>query len=120
MKKIIVFAIILIAIMTLASCAKNGLIIDTDTLKVERDGTITIIHDLAGDKEYSFRSQKLRKDKATDEIKTDRVAVDTDTIKITVLYGGGFIVEDKTTNAVYRIEKDGAELVKPSAIETTT
>ncbi len=120
MKKITIFAIILIAIMTLASCTKNGLLIDTETLKVERDGATTTFYDLIGDKEYSFRTSKLHKDEITDEMKTDRVAADTDTIKITLLYGGSFIVEDKTANAVYRIEKGGARLVEPSPIETTT
>ena len=123
MKKSNIFAIILVAIfafMTLASCTKNSLLIDTETLKVERDGATTTFYDLVGDKEYSFRTNKLHKDEISDEMKTDRVAVDTDTIKITVLYGGGFIVEDKTANAVYHIEKGGANLVETSAIETTS
>ena len=119
MKKTIIFAIMLIAIMIFASCAKSGALIDTDTLKVERDGAITRIYDRAGDEEYTFRASKVHKDEITEELKEDRAAVDTDTIKIIALYGGGFIVEDKTANAVYRIENGNVKLVEPSAIETT-
>ena len=110
MKKfIIAFALIVCALLT--ACRKDGVLIDTQTLKVERDGAQTVVYDLAGNAEYSYRTIRVRKDKISDEMKTDRIEVSTDTIEITVLCGGGFIIKDHTANIAYRIGESGAEQI---------
>ena len=96
-------SLILCAALIFTGCTpQTKVYCDTDTLRIERTGTVTTIYDLAGADSYTFRTVRVRKDSqnAADGVKT---AHDTDTIKIEIAKSV-IIVEDKTTGAVYTID----------------
>ena len=96
-------SLVLCAALIFTGCAQETKVYcDTDTLRIERTGTVTTIYDLAGADSYTFRTVRVRKDSqnAADGVKT---AHDTDTIKIEIAKSV-IIVEDKTTGAVYTID----------------
>ena len=96
-------SLILCAALIFTGCTpQTKVYCDTDTLRIERTGTVTTIYDLAGDDTYTFRTVRVRKDSqaVTDGVKT---AHDTDTIKIDV-EKSVIIVEDKTAGVTYTID----------------
>ena len=96
-------SLILCAALIFTGCThQTKVYCDTDTLRIERTGTVTTIYDLAGADSYTFRTVRVRKDSqnAAGGVKT---AHDTDTIKIEIAKSV-IIVEDKTTGAVYTID----------------
>ena len=98
-------SLILCAALIFTGCTQQTKVYcDTDTLRIERTGTVTTIYDLAGSDSYNFRTARVRKGsqaaEAAAEYKTVR---DTETIKIDVVKGV-IIVEDKTAGLIYTIE----------------
>ncbi len=104
MKKILIAFLSLVCV-ALTACSKESILVDTQTLRVEKNGTQTIIYDLAGKKEYSYKTVRVRKDKVNNS-KNSRISASTDTIRIVAITGGGFLIEDYTANVVYLVEKD--------------
>ena len=98
-------SLVLCAALIFTGCAQETKVYcDTDTLRIERTGTVTTIYDLAGADSYTFRTVRVRKDSHAAEAAAEYKTVhDTETIKIDVVKGV-IIVEDKTAGITYTIE----------------
>lgn len=77
------------------------LLISTDSLKVERQGSTTTICDLAGNRVHTLISRKIAR-KKTDPAPVSSVLIDTDTLKVEQLRGVVLIIE-KSTNSNHLI-----------------
>lgn len=106
-------AIITVALIaaTLTGCTKAATVTlyDTDTLRIERQGAETRIYDLAGNEDYTFTKQRVRrvKDSSTPATEpqpkdTPRLCADTDTIKLETVHSI-IIITDKTAGSTYYI-----------------
>lgn len=98
-------SLILCATLIFTGCTqKTKVYCDTDTLRIERTGTVTTIYDLAGADSYTFRTVRVRNGSQAAEAAAEYKTVnDTETIKIDVVKGV-IIVEDKTAGLIYTIE----------------
>lgn len=98
-------SLILCAALIFTGCTpQTKVYCDTDTLRIERTGTVTTVYDLAGDDSYTFRTVRVRNDSQAAEAAAKYKTVhDTETIKIDVVKGV-IIVEDKTAGLIYTIE----------------
>ena len=73
----------------------------SESVEVVREGNITLVSDLVADKEYSFRSVRVKRSESVSEPYT---TVDTDTIKIEII-PSGLRVYDKAENKIFTIER---------------
>lgn len=73
----------------------------SDGVTITREGNITLVSDLVADKEYSFRSVRVKRSEGVSEPYT---TVDTDTIKIEII-PSGLRVYDKAENKIFTIER---------------
>ena len=103
-----VIAIILTVGMLLCfftGCGKaTKVIADTDTIYIARTGTETLIIDRTADKEYTYRTTRVKKENAPTEPKTSQK---TDTIEIVLLPGGSMEITDIVGGKVYTIQRKG-------------
>ena len=76
-------------------------IYQSESVEVVCDGNITVISDLVADKEYSFRSVRVKRSESISEPYT---TVDTDTIKIEII-PSGLRVYDKTANKIFTYQR---------------
>lgn len=80
----------------------------SESVRIERTGSQTVIYDLVGGAEYSFTSHRARvkKEQTTEELLqmwTAKTTADTDTIKLQTVQGL-IILEDKTAAKTYYIK----------------
>ena len=73
----------------------------SESVTIERDGNITLVSDLVTDKEYSFRSVRVKRSEGVFEPYT---TVDTDTIKIEII-PRGLRVYDKSANKIFTYQR---------------
>ena len=103
--------VFLLAAVVLLGCvlwniSQPRVITDTDGVKVVAQGHAVAVYDLLSGREYHFRRVHVRRSDAPTEART---AVQTPTIKIELIPGGGLIVE--SDGSVYRITpKKGVNL----------
>lgn len=95
--------VFLLAAVVLLGCvlwniSQPRVITDTDGVKVVAQGHAVAVYDLLSGREYHFRRVHVRRSDAPTEART---AVQTPTIKIELIPGGGLIVE--SDGSVYRI-----------------
>jgi len=95
-------SLLLVAVFT--SCMGERVAVDTDTLKVVQNGSQTVVSDLVANREYKFRTARVRKDRLPEEHKEPREAFDTDTIRIVMLPHAVLEITDKTAGKVYTIK----------------
>lgn len=95
-------AVIILATAVLAcvfwSIAKPRVITDTNCVRIVAQERSIAVYDRLGEQEYHFRLVRVRRSDAPTEART---AVQTPTIKIELIPGGGLIVE--SDGSVYRI-----------------
>ena len=95
-------AVIILAAAALAcmswSISKPRVITDADSVRIVAQGRSVAVYDRLDDQEYHFRLARARRSDAPTEART---AVQTPTIKIELIPGGGLIVE--SDGSVYRI-----------------
>ena len=102
-----ILAVILLAFSFTGCTKETKVFCDTETLRIERTGTVTTIYDLAGDESYTFRTVRVRKDTPSAEAAAEyKTVYDTATIKIDTVKGA-IIVTDKTAGITYTVQKAG-------------
>lgn len=79
-------------------------LIDTDSLKVVREGSKTTVSDLIGDEQCNFKTVRVKRSEGVSEPAT---AISTDTISIDILPHGVLKITDKTVEKVYIIKPSG-------------
>lgn len=92
MKRITAIILLVGLLFALTACGKCGegivTLYEGNALKIEREGAITRIYDLAGNAEYTFTTHRTRAKKGTEDIvKTANTTTTTDTIKISTVHG---------------------------------
>lgn len=97
-KIITLFLAALILMGCLAGCAPHRVLHDTDTLRVERDGSSLVVYDLAGDATYTLATKRVRKGTATEP----RNLVETDTLTI-ISQPNLTTITDKTAGTIVTI-----------------
>lgn len=100
MKKLCIAIALLLILLLLVGCSqKEKNLLDADTVRVTRTGNLTIVCDVAGDKTYTFRAVRKPRAEATETAST---VVSTDTITITVIPGGFYIVSGGNEYLIYK------------------
>ena len=103
MKSKIAFAVLVsVCLMLFAGCNNEPkMLYQSESVEVVREGNKTAVYDLLADKEYSFRSVRVKHSESVFEPYT---TVDTDTIKIEII-PSGLRVYDKAENKIFTIER---------------
>jgi nickel-dependent lactate racemase len=103
MKSKIAFALLVcVCLMLFAGCNNEPEILyQSDSVTIAREGNITLVSDLVADKEYSFRSVRVKRSESVVEPYT---TVDTDAIKIEII-PSGLRVYDKTANKIFTYQR---------------
>ena len=103
MKNKLVLAVLLSVCLMLFSGCNNEpkTLYQSDTVEVVREGNITLVSDLVADKEYSFRSVRVKRSESVLESHT---AIETGTIKIEII-PSGLRVYDKTANKIFTYQR---------------
>lgn len=104
MKNKLVLAVLLSVCLMLFSGCNNEpkTIYQSESVEVVRNGNITVISDLVADKEYSFRSARVKRTEGVSELYK---SIDTDTINIETM-PSGFRIYDKTAEKIIYITKN--------------
>lgn len=104
MKNKLVLAVLLSVCLMLFSGCNNEpkTLYQSDTVEVVRNGKITLVSDLVADKEYSFRSVRVKRTESEQKAYT---STDTDTINIEIM-PSGFRIYDKTAEKIIYITKN--------------
>ena len=92
MKRITAIILLVGLLFALTACGKGAgdivTLYEGNALKIEREGAITRIYDLAGNAEYTFTAHRTRAKKGTEDIvKTANTTTTTDTINIKTVHG---------------------------------
>ena len=77
---------------------KVQLLVDTDTLQVTREGQTTVVNDRVSDNTHVFTTKRVRRSNAPTE---PYRAVQSNTLTVDILPGGGLKVCDLTAGKVY-------------------
>ena len=94
--------LVCVCLMLFAGCNNEPKILyQSENVEVIRNGNITLVSDLEADKEYSFRSVRIRRSEGVLE---PHSAIETDTIKIEII-PSGLRVYDKSENKIFTIER---------------
>lgn len=96
-----IFTLFLAAILLvgcLAGCTSHKVLHDTDTLRVERDGSSLVVYDLAGEATYTLATKRVRKGTTTEP----RNLVETDTLTI-ISQPNLTTITDKTAGTIVQI-----------------
>lgn len=102
-KALKLFSLIL-AVLVLAGCvqpeSEPQTLVSTDTLKIVVNGRETTVSDLAGQQQYKFITQRIKRTEAPTE---PHQAIKTDTICIDIYPGAVLRITDYTAQEVYEI-----------------
>ena len=103
MKSKIAFALLVcVCLMLFAGCNNEPkTLYQSESVEVVREGNITLVSDLVADKEYSFRSVRVKRSESVLEPHT---AIETDTIKIEII-PSGLRVYDKAENKIFTYQR---------------
>ena len=104
MKNKLVLAVLLSVCLMLFSGCNNEpkTIYQSESVEVVREGNITLVSDLVADKEYSFRSVRVKRSEGVSE---PYKSIDTDTINIETM-PSGVRIYDKTADKIIYITKN--------------
>lgn len=104
MKNKVAFVLLLsMCLMLFAGCNNEPKILyQSESVEVVREGNITLVSDLVADKEYSFRSVRV---KHSEGVSLPYKSIDTDTINIETM-PSGFRIYDKTADKIIYITKN--------------
>lgn len=102
MKKSCFILLFLMMMLLLAGCnSKPKTFYNSNSVQIVQEGNKTLVSDLAGDKEYSFRSVRVKRSESVSEPYT---TVDTDTIKIEII-PSGLRVYDKAEKMIFTFQR---------------
>lgn len=103
MKSKIAFVLLVsVCLMLIAGCNNEPkTLYQSDSIIITREGNITLVSDLVADKEYSFRSVRVKRSESVSEPHT---AIEADTIKIEII-PSGLRVYDKTANKIFTYQR---------------
>lgn len=102
LQKIACCLLVAVCLMCFSACDNEQKILyQSESVEVVREGNITLVSDLVADKEYSFRSVRVKRSESVSEPYT---TVDTDTIKIEII-PSGLRVYDKTANKIFTYQR---------------
>lgn len=101
MKSKIAFAVLVsVCLMLFAGCNNEPkMLYQSDGVTITREGNITLVSDLLADKEYSFRSVRVKR---SESVFKPYKSIDTDTINIETM-PSGFRIYDKTADKIIYI-----------------
>lgn len=104
MKSKIAFALLVcVCLMLFAGCNDEPkTLYQSDSVLIVREGVITTVYDLVADKEYSFRSVRVKR---SESVSKPYKSIDTDTINIETM-PSGFRIYDKTADKIIYITKN--------------
>ena len=104
MKNKVAFVLLLsMCLMLFAGCNNEPkTLYQSDGVTITREGNITLVSDLVADKEYSFRSVRVKRSESVFE---PYKSIDTDTINIETM-PSGFRIYDKTADKIIYITKN--------------
>ena len=104
MKSKIAFVLLLsMCLMLFAGCNNEPkMLYQSDSVSITREGNITHVSDLVADKEYSFRSVRVKR---SESVSVPYKSIDTDTINIETM-PSGFRIYDKTADKIIYITKN--------------
>lgn len=103
MQKISCILIIVICLICFSGCSKESKnLYKSESVEIVQEGNILLISDLIADKEYSFRSVRLRR---SEGILKPYKSIDTDTINIETM-PSGFRIYDKTAKKIIYISNN--------------
>ena len=102
LQKIACCLLVAVSLMCFSACDNEPRILyQSESVEVVREGNITLVSDLIADKEYSFRSVRVKRSESVLEPHT---AIETDTIKIEII-PSGLRVYDKTANKIFTYQR---------------
>lgn len=102
LQKIACCLLVAVCLVCFSACDNEPKILyQSESVEVVREGNITLVSDLIADKEYSFRSVRVKRSESVLEPHT---AIETDTIKIEII-PSGLRVYDKTANKIFTYQR---------------
>ena len=102
LQKIACCLLVAVCLMCFSACdIEPKILYQSESVEVVREGNITLVSDLVADKEYSFRSVRVKRSESVLEPHT---AIETDTIKIEII-PSGLRVYDKTANKIFTYQR---------------
>ena len=102
LQKIACCLLVAVCLMCFSACDNEPRILyQSDSVTITREGNITLVSDLVADKEYSFRSVRVKRSESVLEPHT---AIETDTIKIEII-PSGLRVYDKTAKKIFTYQR---------------
>ena len=102
LQKIACCLLVAVCLMCFSACDNEPRILyQSESVEVVREGNITLVSDLIADKEYSFRSVRVKRSESVLEPHT---AIETDTIKIEII-PSGLLVYYKTANKIFTYQR---------------
>ena len=102
LQKIACCLLVAVCLMCFSACDNEPKILyQSESVEGVREGNITLVSDLVADKEYSFRSVRVKRSESVLEPHT---AIETDTIKIEII-PSGLRVYDKTANKIFTYQR---------------
>ena len=102
LQKIACCLLVAVCLMCFSACDNEPkMLYQSDGVVITREGNITLVSDLIADKEYSFRSVRVKRSESVLEPHT---AIETDTIKIEII-PSGLRVYDKTANKIFTYQR---------------
>ena len=102
LQKIACCLLVAVCLMCFSACDNEPkMLYQSDGVTITREGNITLVSDLVADKEYSFRSVRVKRSESVLEPHT---AIETGTIKIEII-PSGLRVYDKTANKIFTYQR---------------
>ena len=103
LQKIACCLLVAVCLMCFSACDNEPKILyQSESVTIEREGNITLVSDLIADKEYSFRSVRVKR---SESVSKPYKSIDTDTINIETM-PSGFRIYDKTADKIIYITKN--------------
>ena len=103
LQKIACCLLVAVCLMCFSACDNEPRILyQSESVEVVREGNITLVSDLVADKEYSFRSVRVKR---SESVSKPYKSIDTDTINIETM-PSGFRIYDKTADKIIYITKN--------------
>ena len=103
LQKIACCLLVAVCLMLFSGCNNEPkTLYQSDSVTITQEGNITLVSDLVADKEYSFRSVRVKRSESVFE---PYKSIDTDTINIETM-PSGFRIYDKTADKIIYITKN--------------